>query len=460
MQGKANALKDLLQPFALEAAKQEANRIAAVELVQLLLELPHHKRILAFRLLDKDKAIAVFEYLRPEQQADLINSMESPEALGLIESLKPDDRVRLFDELPAKVTKRLMANLSPQARESINLLLGYPPRSVGHIMNVRYLAVRDTVTNREALELVRQSSLSDNELALVFVIDAQRYYRGFVRTIRLLKADPDLPITSLTEGQRISVAATERDLMAAKLLKDHDLPAVAVVDKEGRLIGDITFDDVIDLVEEEATDAALAKAGVGNLLSRDKVWSENLVKGSMWYSVRLRILFLIVTLIGGMIVGTVIETYEEVLEAVAVAAVFIPVVMDMGGNTGTQSTTIFARGLAWQHVNTNRILPYILREARIGATMGVILGLAAGVIAYFWQGLPNDVPQLGLAVGLALFFVVTLGAILGAILPWALLKMGFDHGPGADPFITTIKDFTGLWFYFVMVSWLLGIQVE
>ncbi|MEN9236829.1 MAG: magnesium transporter [Thermostichus sp. DG_1_6_bins_120] len=460
MQGKANVLRDLLQPFALEAAKQEANRMAAVELVQLLLELPPQKRILAFRLLDKDKAIAVFEYLRPEQQADLIRSMENPEALALIESLKPDDRVRLFDELPAKVTKRLMANLSPEARETVNVLLGYPPRSVGHIMNVRYLAVRDTLTNREALELVRQSNLSDNELALVFVIDGQRYYRGFVRTIRLLKADPDLPITSLTEGQRICIAATERDLMAAKLLKDHDLPAVAVVDKEGRLIGDITFDDVIDLVEEEATDAALAKAGIGNLLSRDRVWSENLVKGSMWYSVRLRLLFLIVTLIGGMLVGTVIETYEEVLEAVTVAAVFIPVVMDMGGNTGTQSTTIFARGLAWRHVDIGRILPYILREARIGATMGVILGLAAGIIAYFWQGLPNGVPQLGPAVGLSLFFVVTLGAVLGAILPWALLKMGFDHGPGADPFITTIKDFTGLWFYFVMVSWLLGIQVE
>lgn len=458
MQGKGNVLKDLLQPFALEAAKKEANRIAAVELVQLLLELPPDKRILAFRLLDKDKAIAVFEYLRPEQQADLIRSMENPEALKLIETLKPDDRVRLFDELPAKVTKRLMAGLSPQARESINLLLGYPPRTVGHIMNVRYLAVRDTITNREALEQVRRSNLSDNELAIVFVVDSQRFYRGFVRTIRLIKADPELPITSLMEGERVCVAATEKDLVAAKLLKDYDLPAVAVVDREGRLIGDLTFDDVIDLVEEEATDAALAKAGVGNLLSRDKVWSENLVKGSLWYSVKLRIAFLIVTLIGGMLVGTVITTYEEVLETVAIAAVFIPVVMDMGGNTGTQSTTIFARGLAWRHIDTKQFIPYVLREARIGATMGLILGVAAGVIAYFWQGLPNGVPQLGLAVGLALFFVVTLGAVLGAILPWVLLKLGFDHGPGADPFITTIKDFTGLWFYFVMVSWLLNIQ--
>jgi magnesium transporter len=245
---------------------------------------------------------------------------------------------------------------------------------------------------------------------------------------------------------------------AVRLLKDHDLPAVPVVDSEGRLVGDITFDDVIDLVEEEATDAALAQAGVGNLLSRDKVWSERLVRGSSWYAIRLRILFLIVTLIGGMLVGGVIERFEEVLEAVVAAAIFIPLVMDMGGNVGTQSTTIFARGLAWNHINVNRFLPYLFREIRIGAVMGLILGLAAGIISYLWQGAPNGIPQLGMAVGIALFCVVTLGAMLGAILPWIMLKFGFDHAPGADPFITTIKDFTGLWIYFTLVGTLIGVE--
>jgi magnesium transporter len=188
------------------------------------------------------------------------------------------------------------------------------------------------------------------------------------------------------------------------------------------------------------------------------VWSDRLVRGSAWYSIRLRILFLIITLIGGMAVGGIIETFEEVLEAVVSAAIFIPVVMDMGGNVGTQSTTIFARGIAWNHINVSQFIPYVLREIRIGATMGIILGIAAGGIAYVWQGVPNGVPLIGLAVGLSLFIVVTLGAFLGAIIPWAMLKLGFDHGPGADPFITTIKDFTGLWVYFSLVAWLLGIE--
>lgn len=453
-----NVLVDLLQPFSVEAAKQEANRFSAAELAKLLLDIEPDKRVLAFRLLDKNKAITVFECLRSEEQADLIQNMESPEATNMIAALDADERVRLFDELPAKITKRLIANLNPQDRESVNLLLGYPERSAGRIMNLRYLAVRQTATVAATLASVRESNLDENELALIFIIDDERYYRGFVRTIRLIKSDPNLPIRDLLEGENIAISANDRDLQAAKLLKDNDLPAIAVVDKEGRLIGDITFDDVIDLIEEESMDAALAQAGVGNLLSRDKVWSERLVRGSSLYAISLRILFLIVTLIGGMLVGGVIEQFEDVLAAVAAAAVFIPLVMDMGGNVGTQSTTVFARGLAWNHIDINNFLPYLWREARIGASMGVVLGLAAGIISYFWQGVPNGIPQLGLAVGIAMFCVVTLGAVLGASLPWVMLKFGFDHAPGADPFITTVKDFTGLWIYFSLVGWLIGVS--
>lgn len=453
-----NILNNLLQLEALEEAKQTANQLSITELVRSLMEIEPKKRVLVFRVLEKNKAIAVFEYLRPDEQADLIRAMETPEVMRLIEALDPDDRVKLFEELPAKVTKRLIGDLSPEARAAVNLLLGYPERSAGRLMSLRYLAVRNTITAGATLAAVRESKLREDELEMVFIIDEERFYRGFLRTVRLVKADPEMVISTLLEGSDIAVRATDRDIQAAKLLKEHDLPAVPVVDSEGRLVGDITFDDVIDLVEEEATEAAYAQAGVGSLLSRDKIWSERLVRGSAWYAIRLRILFLIVTLIGGMLVGGVIERFEEILDAVVAAAIFIPLVMDMGGNVGTQSTTIFARGLAWNHINVNRFMPYLLREARIGAMMGLILGLVAGVISYFWQGAPNDIPQLGLAVGVSLFCVIVLGALLGAILPWIMLKFGFDHAPGADPFITTIKDFTGLWIYFSLIGWLIGVD--
>ncbi|QOV23094.1 magnesium transporter [Anabaenopsis elenkinii] len=456
---RQNAFSDLsLKPTALEAAKQTANHLKFNDLVRSLSRVEPKKRVLAFRLLEKSKALEVFEYLTPDKQADLIREMENPEVISVLEALDADDRVKLFEELPAKITKRLIASLSPEARASVNLLLGYPEKSAGRLMNLRYLAVRNHITAGAALASVRESNLKDDELDMVFLIDSQRFYRGFIRTVRLIKVNPETPIEMLLDGTNVAVRATDSEMQAAQMLKDYNLPAVPVVDSEGRLLGDITFDDVIDLIQEEATEAALSQAGVGNLLTRDKVWSDRLIRGNAWYAIRLRILFLIITLIGGMLVGGLIEQFEEVLGSVVAAAVFIPLVMDMGGNVGTQSTTIFARGLAWNHINLSQFIPYLLREIRIGGIMGIILGGTAGVIAYVWQGIPNGVPLLGLAVGIALFCVVTLGALLGAILPWIMLKSGFDHATGADPFITTVKDFTGLWIYFSLVGLLLGIE--
>ncbi|MCS7030620.1 MAG: magnesium transporter [Gloeomargarita sp. SKYG116] len=453
-------LDDLLAyPKAFGAAKRTANQLDTVELLRLLRELPPRKQILAFRMLEKDRAIAVFEALTPEEQAELVHRMTDPEIAAFLEALEPDQRVRLFEELPAKVTKRLLQQLSEESRRAVNLLLGYPENSVGRRMNLRYLALRDHFTVEQAIQAIRHSGLPDEELNILFVIDAERFYQGFLRPTQLMKADPQTLVGTLAQGRDIAITVTTPELLAAKRLKELDLPAIPVVDSEGRLVGDLSFDDVLDLIEAEATGAMLTKAGVGNLLERDQGWSERLVQGPIRYAIQLRIVCLVITLIGGMLVGAVVQTFEEVLEAVVAVAVFIPVVMDMGGNVGTQSTTIFARGLAWGHIDIRRYGSYLLRELRIGAAMGAILGVAAGLIAWLWQGIPNGVPQLGLAVGLTMFIVLTLAAVIGAFLPWLLLKLGFDHGPASDPFVTTIKDFTGLLLYFLLVSWLLGIQV-
>ncbi len=185
--------------------------------------------------------------------------------------------------------------------------------------------------------------------------------------------------------------------------------------------------------------------------------SEKLTSGGIGYAVKVRMAFLMVTLAGGLAVGGVIDFFEDTLAAVVALAIFIPLVMDMGGNVGTQSTTIFARGLALGHINLGRFFRnHLVREGGVGLAMGVIMAVLAGTIAYFWQGAPNDIPQLGFVVGTALFFSVFTASILGFLLPWVLLKIGVDHAPGADPFITTIKDFTGLAVYFGMAAWLLS----
>jgi magnesium transporter len=454
----ATILHDLITGGQYDAAKLEAQRYSAGDLMQLLYALDPHQRVLGYRLLPKDTAMAVFDLLRPVDQAELIQAMEHPEVSELLDELEANERVRLFEELPAKVAKRLIAGLAGRDRDAVDLLLGYPEDSAGRFMNVRFLVVRDSVTVADAIQAVKASRLSDRHLEIIFVIDAQRAYRGFVSPARLIQSDPERSIIDVMQGANLAVSAWHNVDIAARLLRANQLPAVAVLDKEGRLVGDITFDDVIDRIEEEASTEMMARGGIGTgVLSRDEAWSSRLVQGPILYAIRLRLLCLVVTLIGGLVVGSVIESFERVLESSAFVAIFIPLVMDMGGNVGTQSTTVFARGLAWQQIDTQRYGGYLLRETRIGALMGVVLGSVAGLVAYLWQGIPNGYPQLGLAVGLSLFAVVVLGAVLGGLLPWVLLRLGFDHGPAADPFITTIKDFTGLMLYFFLVTHLMGV---
>ncbi len=450
-------LRELIDKQDWESIKAQQGNWSTPKLIGMLKELSVPQRVILFRLLEKDRAIEVFESLDSVEQTELVRAMSNPEALRLLESLDADLRTRIFDELPAKVTKRLLAALSPEARAAANILLGYPEDSAGRIMNPRYLAVRATASVADALAAVKTSALNDDELRTIFVIDEGRVYQGFISLPTLVKADPQMPVADLIEGRDIHIYATDNRLEAARLLKRYDLVALPVLDRENRMVGVVAFDDVIDVLEEEASETMYKKVGIVDIRhQRDIIHSEKVTRGPIRYAVSLRIAFLIVTVIGGFLVGSLIDSFQETLSAVIAAAIFIPIVMDMGGNTGTQSTTIFARGIALGHIELKRFWRHAAREVSVGAIMGVLLGILTGVVAWLWQGIPNGIPQIGIAVGVTIFCVVTLASFLGFLLPWVLIKLGFDHAPGADPFITTIKDFTGLLIYLVLVSVLIA----
>lgn len=448
-------------PFARrspEEIKSIANNMALIELAGALSSLDPRARVAIFRLLEKAKALEIFEHLDHREQAELVEAMGDPESTQLLMQLSPDDRAELIEELPAKVAKRLLATMNPEARAAVSELLGYPKESVGHIMTPNYLSINEGTKVADAVVALRQTQLRDDETDVIFVIGAERRYRGFVRPSQLIKAAPDTPVEHLLTETGLFVRATAPEMDAARMLKFSGLPAVAVVDSEERLVGAVTFEDALDLIERDTSETMYQKAGVSDISrNRDEVYSKRLTQGSIWYPVRVRVAFLFVTLLGGLAVGGLIDSFEEVLAAVLAAAVFIPLVMDMGGNVGTQSTTIFARGLALGHINLKRFRQHLAREVSIGAVMGVLLGTIGGTIAYFWQGVPNGIPQIGIAVGVSLATVITLATLLGFALPWLMVKLGLDHAPGADPFITTIKDFTGLALYFWLVSTLIGV---
>jgi len=219
-------------------------------------------------------------------------------------------------------------------------------------------------------------------------------------------------------------------------------------------VGVVTVDDAIDVLEEETTDDIFDKVGLADIAMtrRESSRSEQLVKGPLKNVLKVRVPFLIITLIGGMLAGAVIDVYEATLEAIAAVAIFIPVIMDMGGNVGTQSSTIFTRALVLGHINMKHFRKHLFREMGIGISIGVIMGAAALAIATLWQGNID----FGYAVGISLALTMTLATTLGFLIPWVLVKLGFDQAAGSDPFITTVKDVTGLFIYFTSVSIFLG----
>ncbi|MCC5871636.1 MAG: magnesium transporter [Gammaproteobacteria bacterium] len=332
---------------------------------------------------------------------------------------------------------------------------------VAQCMSQDCLNMPDSTPAAEALDRVRESQLPNGAAGYIFVHGPDRRHIGFVRLSALLRADGNESLAALVEGRNKQVSYDTDREQASRELQRLDLPMLPILDEHGRLAGVLQFDTAMDILEEEASEDVYKKAGIGDLIhQKEIVRSEKLTSGGIGYSVKVRLSFLMVTLAGGIMVGGLIDFFEGTLEALVALAIFIPLVMDMGGNVGTQSTTIFARGLALGHIDLGQFFrKHVGRELLVGLTMGVVLATLGGLIAYFWQGAPNGMPLLGVVVGVALMFSVTTACLLGFLLPWLLLKLGVDHAPGADPFVTTIKDFTGLAVYFLTAVWLLDLTV-
>jgi len=412
-----------------------------------------------FQLIESKEALAVFLHMDDEEQANLLETMGLDEARKLAKHLPIYTLARTHELLPRDYGAAILDSLSHARRDAVLAILRHPVDSVARVMRTDFEAVEGGTSVIEALQRLRASSaLGDDVVSLLFVTDAEGHYLGYVRLSTLVRAEPGAVVGSIVESRNNRLAPTDNKVDAARLLQRTNLPVLPVVDTANRLVGVIRFDDAMDVLEEDTSEDVYKKAGIGDLVhNKDVVRSERLTSGGIGYPVKVRLAFLMVTLAGGLMVGGVIDFFEDTLAAVVALAIFIPLVMDMGGNVGTQSTTIFARGLALGHINLDRFFrTHLIREALVGLAMGVVIAILAGVIAYFWQGAPNDIPQLGIVVGVALFISVFTASILGFLLPWLLVKIGVDHAPGADPFITTIKDFTGLAVYFGMAAWLLA----
>ena len=451
--------KDMENLKAMLASAEE------MEILYAFHNLSSEEQVIVFRLLSKDHALRLFEELDTDMQQNLLRSFTDDGAIELVNELAPDDRVRLLDELPATVAKKLINSLSPEERESTNLLMGYAPETAGRVMTTEYISLRRDLTVEQALNKISVQAEDKETVYTLFVTDESKKLEGVLTLKGLLiargvagavasKTDGNTLIGDIMSKNAISVAVDTDQEEVARILQELDLLAIPVVDKEHRLVGIVTIDDAIDILEEEATEDILDAAGFADIKGNEAGRSEVLVNGSTWKIWRVRLPFLLITLVAGILAGGVIEWFEEALSLAAVA-IFIPLIMDMGGNVGTQSSTVFARGFVLGHIQPAKFIRHFVKEIWIGFSMGVLIGSAAGVITALWQG----IPMLGLAVGLSLVATMTLAALLGFLVPFVLIRFNVDQAAGSAPIITSIKDIAGLMIYFASVSIFVGYLV-
>ncbi|MCL2856650.1 MAG: magnesium transporter [Oscillospiraceae bacterium] len=435
-----------------------------LEILDAFYDLTSEEQVIVFRLLAKDHALRIFEELDTDEQQNLLRSFTDERAIELVNEMAPDDRVRLLDELPASVAKKLINSLSPDEREVTNVLMGYKPETAGRVMTTEYISLKRDMTVEQALEKVSAQAEDKETVYTLFVTDDAQKLEGILTLKGLLiargasgttigKTDGNTLVGSIMSQNAISVTTDADQEKVAHILQELDLLALPVVDKEGRMVGIVTIDDAVDILEEEATEDIYDAAGLADITGNEADRSEVLVNGNLWRIWMVRLPILLITLLFALFSGVVINEFEDTLESIPAVAIFIPLLMGMSGNVGTQSSTVFARGVVLGHIQINSFFKHFFKEIGVGFSIGLVLGVATGFIAAIWQGMP----MLGLAVGLALIVAMTLAALLGFLVPFVLIKLNVDQAAGSAPIITSIKDIAGLLIYFMFVSVFLGI---
>lgn len=422
------------------------------ELKEIFKHLKQDEQVIFFEVLSEDKAVALFKILGTQQQKNLLDALQPPMVQTFLNQLSSDDRVRLFDRLPERRVKSLLGVLTPDNRSETLHLQAYVPETAGRIMTTEFVTLTEDMTQEEALAKVTEEATRKENIYILFIIDEKLKLTGFITLHRLLMMAPTAVINEHMSRKPISVKTSEDQEKVAQKVKELDLLALAVVDDTNKLVGIVTFDDAMEILEEEATEDILNQAGLSDLKDTEEDRSKLLINGKLNKILAVRLPFLLATLLLSMLSGLVIENFEQTLESIAMVAIFIPLIMGMGGNIGTQSSTVFTRGLVLGHIEIENFLEHFFKELRVGLTIGALMGIMAGLMATIWLGFP----MLGLAVGLALFATMTVASLLGFLVPFILIKLKIDQAAGSAPIITTIKDLVALLIYFTCISLFLG----
>ena len=439
-------IKELIERNKLLELCEYLQELNSVDVANQLMDLEDEELVLVFRVLPKDIAAEVFSYLDKDSQQHIVESITDREVTQIVDKLFLDDTVDFIEELPANVVKKVIRNTSPQKRELINQFLQYAQYSAGSIMTIEFVDLKAYMTVKEAINHTRKTGTTKETLETCFIIDQARHLLGSVTLKDLILSEDDMIIEDIMDTNLISVQTSVDQEEVAHLYKAYDLVTMPVVDKENRLVGMITIDDVVDIIEQENTEDFQKMAAMAPN-------EEPYLKTPVLSLAKHRIIWLLVLMISATVTGRIIQGFEEVIQSVVILASFIPMLMDTGGNAGSQSSTLIIRGLALGEITTHDYLKVMFKELRVGSVVA-ILSVVNFLRIYFIEHVEF---MVGITVCASLFFTVILAKVVGSILPIIAKKLKFDPAIMASPLITTIVDAFALIVYFMLARTLLGI---
>lgn len=446
-------ISKLLKEHHISALKSALETVQPADIAEVFGELDDKELPVAFRILHKDTAAEAFTYMNAETQETLIGAFSDAELKAVLDELFVDDTVDIIEEMPANVAARILANSTEESRQAINTILHYPKDSVGSIMTLEYVRLRKTMKVREAIEYIRKTGTDKETIYTCYVTDNRRLV-GIVEVKDLLTSDDDEIIENIMETSFVSMTTTDDKEDAALTFSKYDVIALPVVDTQNFLIGIVTVDDAMEVMQEEATEDIKKMAAITPI---DKPYLEI----GIFDTFKSRILWLLVLMISATFTGMIITSFEEALQASVVLTAFIPMLMGTGGNTSSQASVTVIRGLALEEIEFSDFFKVVWKEARVSVICGAVLAAANFLKMWLFDILVLKTPGLGLmevaVVCLTLLLTVIVAKLVGCILPLVAKKLKLDPAVMANPFITTIVDALSLIIYFAIATQVLNL---
>ena len=439
-------IRELIENKQFTELKKELKEMKSADVSMILDELDKEQAVIVFRLLSKEKAGMAFSYMETDMREKLIKDLTDAELKNVLDELFMDDTVDLIEEMPSNVVTRILRNVDKNDRKIINELLKYPDDSAGSIMTTEFIDLKENMTIEQALDRIRQIGTDSETIYTCYVLDHNRKLQGIISIKEILLAKENSLISDNMETNIISVNTLEDKEEVAKKFDKYDLYALPVVDKENRLVGIVTVDDAINVLQDEAEEDFEKMAAMAPT-------EESYFETSVFKHAKNRIVWLLVLMLSSAITGTIITNYENAFAAVPLLVAFIPMLMDTGGNCGSQSSTLIIRGLATDELEVKDVFKILWKEVRIAVIVGLSLTLVNGLRIFAqYKNL-----QLACTVGLSITVTVILSKSIGCLLPLLAKKLKLDPAIMAAPLITTIVDILSVLVYFNIATAIMGI---